>query len=133
MIFFAPLFSQAQQLPSPPSPPSSPSCVRVVERGPPHGRVLVAAQPLLPGQAILEEEPLIQLKSEEFNPPGIYKAFLASPPDVQRQILDLFSPVDGDYGRALRNELRVLRLVHLTGRRVPAEYQGMMEVARSSL
>ena len=106
--------------------------MRVVERGPPRGRVLVAAQPLLPGQAILEE-PLILLKPEEFNTPGIYRAFLASPPDVQRQILDLFSPVDGDYGRALRNELRVLRLVHLTGRRVPAEYQGMMEVARSSL
>ena len=104
--------------------------MRVVERGPPRGRVLVAAQPLLPGQAILEE-PLILLKPEEFNTPGIYRAFLASPPDVQRQILSLFSPVDGVYGRALRNDLAVLRLAQRSGRRVAAEYQEMMEVARS--
>ena len=89
--------SQAHELP--PAPP-----VRVVDRGPPHGRVLVATQSLQPGTTILEEQPLILVRGGSMDANaliGIYCAFLAAPPAVQSQVLDFFSPVQPDLRTAL--------------------------------
>ena len=77
--------------------------MRIVDLGPPQGRVLIATRPLLPGQTILLEEPVILL--QDAYPLSIYRAFTASSPAVQCQILDFFAPVDGAFGTQLRAAL----------------------------
>ena len=69
--------------------------MRIVDRGPPQGKVLVATRSLRPYTTFLEEEPVILVKGP-VDPISIYRFFLAASPAVQSQVLDFFSPVRPD-------------------------------------
>ena len=80
--------------------------MRIVDRGPPQGKILLSTRSLLPGTTILQEEPVILVKGgKHYHPLGIYRAFLAASPAVQSQVLDFFSPTTGARSMELRADL----------------------------
>ena len=77
--------------------------VRIDEGDSRRGKILVATKHLHAGQTILHEKPVILVpESGEMDMLHKYKAFLCSPPDVQAEILSLYSPVDGARADLLR-------------------------------
>ena len=77
--------------------------VRIDEGDSRRGKILVATKHLHAGQTILHEKPVILVpESGEMDMLHKYKAFLSSPPDVQAEILSLYSPVDGARAELLR-------------------------------
>ena len=69
------------------------------------GKILVADQSMHAGQTILVEKPVIIAHSPSLDYFDYYASFCSSPPPVQRDILDFYSPVEGPRAQQLRKVL----------------------------
>ena len=79
--------------------------MRIVDRGPPQGKVLVATQSLPPGTTILQEVPVILVKGPHYAVSTYLEVFRKVSPAMQREILGFFSPVNGPKATELRAAL----------------------------